>query len=274
MNGEEAAAEACLASPRELGNDPATGLPVTVRKGPFGIYLQLGEASKEKGAEKPKRCSLPKGMSPMEIDLQTALALLALPREVGPHPETGEPILAGIGRYGPYVKHKSAYKTLAEDDDVLTIGLNRAVVLIAEAPARRQSTALKTLGEHPADQKPVTLHKGRYGPYAKHGKINATLPDHLTTEDITLEQAVELLEAQAAKKGKKTAAKKTAAKTKTGAKKKAAKKTGAKKAAAKKTGAKKTASKKTTKSGTAKEPAGETGQAATAKTGSAAEAAE
>ncbi len=273
MNGEEAEAEACLASPRELGNDSATGLPVTVRKGPFGIYLQLGEASKEKGAEKPKRCSLPKGMSPMEIDLQTALALLALPREVGPHPETGEPILAGIGRYGPYVKHKSAYKTLAEDDDVLTIGLNRAVVLIAEAPARRQSSALKTLGEHPADQKPVTLHKGRYGPYAKHGKINATLPDHLTTEDITLEQAVELLEVQAAKKGKKTAAKKTAAK-KSGAKKKAAKKTGAKKAAAKKTGAEKAAGKKASKSGTAEEPAGETGQAAKAKTGSAAGATE
>jgi DNA topoisomerase-1 len=268
INDEEAEAEACLASPRQLGDDPATGLAVTVRKGPFGIYLQLGEASKEKGAEKPKRCSLPKGMSPMEINLQTALALLALPREVGPHPETGEPILAGIGRYGPYVKHKSAYKTLAEDDDVLTIGLNRAVVLIAEAPARRQSTALKTLGDHPADQKPVTLHKGRYGPYAKHGKINATLPDHLTTEEITLEQAVELLEAQAAKKGKKTAAKKTPAKKKT------AKKTGAKKTAAKKTGAKKAASKKTTKSGTAKEPAGETGQAANAKTGSAAEAAE
>ena len=298
INGEDAEAEACLASPRLLGADPASGLPVTVRKGPFGIYLQLGEASKEKGAEKPKRCSLPKGMSPMEIDLETALALLALPREVGPHPETGEPILAGIGRYGPYVKHKSAYKTLPEDDDVLTIGLNRAVVLIAEAPARRQSTALRTLGEHPADQKPVTLHKGRYGPYAKHGKINATLPDHLTTEDITLEQAIELLDAQAAKKGKKAAAKKAPAKKtaakKTGAKKTpakksaakkapakkatakkaSAKKASAKKAGAKKTGAKKAASKKTTKSGTAEEPAGETGQAAKAKTRSAAEAAD
>ena len=282
INGEDAEAEAGLASPRFLGEDPATGLPATVRKGPFGIYLQLGEASKEKGAEKPKRCSLPKGMNPMEIDLKTALALLALPREIGRHPETGEPILAGIGRYGPYVKHKSAYKTLA-DDDVLTIGLNRAVVLIAEAPARRQSTALRTLGEHPADQKPVTLHKGRYGPYAKHGKINVTLPEHLTIEDITLEQAIELLEAQAAKKGKKTAAKKTAAKKtaakKTGAKKAAAKKagvkkTGTKKTAAKKTSTKKAASKKATKSGTAKTPAGETEQAAKAKTESATEAAE
>ena len=119
----------------------------------------------------------------------------------------------------------------------------------------------------------MTLHKGRYGPYAKHGKINATLPDHLTTEDITLEQAVELLEVQAAKKGKKTAAKKSPAKKKA-AKKAAAKKTGGKKATAKKTGAKKAASKKTTKSGTAKDPAGETGQAAKAKTGSTAEAAE
>ena len=245
INGEEAEAEACLASPRHLGDDPETGLPVTVRKGPFGIYLQLGEASKEKGAEKPKRCSLPKGMSPMEIDLKTALALLALPREVGPHPETGEPILAGIGRYGPYVKHKSAYKTLADEDDVLTIGLNRAVVLIAEAPARRQSSALKTIGEHPDDQKPVTLHKGRYGPYVKHGKLNATLPDHITTEDVTLAQALELLAAQAEKKGKKPAAKKTAAKKKPAAKKAAAKKKApAKKAPTKKAGAKKTAAKK------------------------------
>ena len=271
MNGADAEVEASLASPRLLGEDPKTGLPVTVRKGPFGIYLQLGEASKEKDAEKPKRCSLPKDISPLEIGLETALALLALPREVGPHPETGEPILAGIGRYGPYVKHKSAYKTLADDDDVLTIGLNRAVVLIAEAPARRQSSALKTLGEHPDDKKPVTLHKGRYGPYAKHGRINATLPETLTVEDITLEQAVTLLAAQAEKKGKKPAAKKTAAK-KTGTKKTAAKKTAAKK----KTGAKKTAAKKTSKSGTKKEPAAEdTGQAAKAKSESAAaEAAE
>src|SRR5690606_9427727 len=126
----EKAAGAALEGPRMLGTDPETGKPVTLRKGPFGVYVQLGEAE---GKEKPKRASLPKGLSPDAVGLDTALALLALPREIGTHPDTGRPIIAGIGRFGPYLKHGDTYKSLPPDEDVLTIGPNRAVALLAEA---------------------------------------------------------------------------------------------------------------------------------------------
>jgi DNA topoisomerase-1 len=194
LNGEEGA-EAEFAGPRQLGEDPETGKAVTLRKGPFGIYVQLGEPE---GKAKPKRSSLPKGMTPDEVSLEKALALLALPREVGRHPESGEAITAGLGRYGPYVKHQSTYRSLSEGDDVLSIGLNRAVALIAEAPARR---------------------KGRFGPYVKHGKVYASLPKDMDPDSVTLDQAVELLAAKAEKQGSKPAAKKS--RTKPAAKKKA-----------------------------------------------------
>ena len=209
--GDEGEAADLANKPRVLGRDPDSELEVTLRKGPFGIYIQLGEPG-EKG-EKPQRVSLPKGVSPEDVDLELALKLLALPREVGQDPETGETITAGIGRYGPYVKRGGTYKSLPNDDEplaVLEIGLNRAVSLLAEAP-KRGGGALKTLGEHPSDGKPVTLHSGRYGPYVKHGRLNASLPKGTDAEEATLDMAVDLLAKQAEKKGgRKTKARKRA----------------------------------------------------------------
>jgi DNA topoisomerase-1 len=146
---------------------------------------------------------LPKGLLPAEIDLEKALALLALPRTIGSHPESGEPITAGIGRFGPYIKHGSTYKSIGADDDVLTIGLNRAVSLLAEPSGGRGRRGAggggRSLGEHPADGKPVTVGNGRYGPYVRHGKLFASIPRDTDPQAVTLEQAVQLLEAQAAK---------------------------------------------------------------------------
>src|SRR5258708_40333335 len=110
------------AQPREIGIDPATKLPVTLKKGPYGLYVQLGEGAE---GEKPKRSALPKGIAPADLDLDKALKLLALPRDIGPHPEDGEIITAAIGRFGPYIKHGKNYRSIPKDDDVLTIGLNR-----------------------------------------------------------------------------------------------------------------------------------------------------
>ena len=183
--------------PRALGDDPATGLAVSLRKGPYGHYVQLGEA--EKGAEKPKRSSLPKGQSPDDVDLEAAIALLALPRAVGAHPETGEPIIAGIGRRGPYLKHGDAFVSLPPDDDVMTVGLNRAVALLAEGAKGRAARApLREIGPHPTGGKPVVIKSGRYGPYLQHDGINAPLPKDADAETITLEEAV----AQLAERGK------------------------------------------------------------------------
>ena len=190
-----------------LGEDPTTGLEVTLRGGRFGPYLQLGEASKEKGAEKPKRASLPKGLAPDDVNLEKALALLALPREVGIHPDDKEPIIAGVGRFGPYVKHGKTYANLDSSEDVLTVGLNRAVSLIAEKKAnpgrgrRFGADPGKQLGEHPDKGGPITIKNGRYGPYVSHAGINATLPADMTPDTVTLEQAIGVLEARAAKMG-------------------------------------------------------------------------
>jgi DNA topoisomerase-1 len=181
--------------PKVLGRDPDSGQEVTLRKGPFGFYAQLGQG--EAGA-KPKRVSLPSGQEPDELTLRRALDLLALPRDVGTHPETGQAITAGIGRYGPYIRHGTTYSSLKGDDDVLTIGLNRAVSLLAEAPARGGGAG-KTLGDHPADGKPVTLHSGRWGPYVKHGRLFASLPKGTDMDAATLDMAVALLAARAAK---------------------------------------------------------------------------
>ncbi len=213
--------------PQVLGKDDASGLDVSRRHGPYGPYVQLGEAE---DGEKPKRVSVPKGMDPNEISLETAVALLALPRDVGLHPESDKMIQAGVGRYGPYIKHAGAYVSLASDDDVLAIGLNRAVALMADAKARPGSGAgtLKDLGSHPVDGKPVTVRSGRYGPYVKHLKTNATLPKGTEPADLTMEDAVVLLAEKAAKgkpaKVAKKPAKKPAAKK---AKKPAKRKTAA-----------------------------------------------
>ncbi len=184
-----------------LGNDPTTGLSVTVKKGPYGHYIQLGEAE---NGEKPKRVALPRSIKPEDVDLKTALGLLSLPRDIGPHPETGESITAGIGRFGPYLKHGSAFTSLAADDDVLTIGLNRAVTLLAEAKTapRRGPQLLREIGPHP-EGGVVGLYRGRYGPYVSHDKIYASLPKGADPDTYSLEDAIPLLAAQKAKgKGK------------------------------------------------------------------------
>ena len=193
-----------LEGPKLLGTDPVTGKDVTLRNGPYGLYIQLGEPE---GKEKPKRASLLKGMTPEDVTLEKALAILALPRELGPHPEDGEQILAGVGRFGPYVRHGAKYKTIPPDESVLEIGMNRAVALLAEAKAagrgRAAAKALRTVGKHPADEAPVELFEGRYGPYVKHGGVNATVPRDLKPDELTLEQAVALLAERAAKSGSK-----------------------------------------------------------------------
>lgn len=186
---------------RVLGKDPDTGLDVTSRNGRFGPYVQLGEGDK---SQKPKRAGLPKDLSPDDVDLERALGLLSLPRVVGRHPEDGEPIKAGIGRFGPYVQHGKTYANLESGDDVLSIGLNRAITLIAEKklkPSRGrrfgQASPGRNLGEHPDRGGPVIAKSGRYGPYVTHDGINATLPNDKTMESVTLEEAVALIDARA-----------------------------------------------------------------------------
>ena len=213
---------------RDLGVDPVTGAPVALKIGRFGPYVETTVA----GEEKPKRSSLPKGWSPATLALEQALRLLALPREVGIHPEDGKPISAGLGRYGPFVLHAGTYANVADIDEVFDIGLNRAVVLLAEKRAgkfagRGAATApLKDLGAHPESGEPVHVMAGRFGPYVKSGKINATLPKGTAPEDMTMEIALPLLAARTAAapaKGKKAPAAKKAA-PKAAAKKPAAKK--------------------------------------------------
>lgn len=225
---------------RVLGNDPTTGLPVTVRDGRFGPFIQLGEASPEKGAEKPKRSSLPKGLSPSDVDLDKAVALLSLPREIARHPETGEPILAGIGRFGPYVQHGRTYANLGRDDDVLEIGGNRAIDLIVAKEqgggrGRPAGDPGRSLGKDAESGRDVVVKAGRYGPYVTDGDVNATLPKSVNAEALTLDEALKLIAAKReAGGGKKAPARKKAAGGKAPAKTAAAKKAPAKKAAPKK----------------------------------------
>ncbi|RWR11713.1 type I DNA topoisomerase [Paenirhodobacter populi] len=215
------------------------GLDITLRVGRFGPYVQKGEATAEQ--PKPPRASLPKGWAPEAMDLEKALALLSLPREIGLHPEDGVAVEAGIGRFGPYVKHGSTYANLPDVEEVFTVGMNRAIEVLAQKAARgpgRGAAAkpIKELGEHP-DGGPIQVMPGRYGPYVKWGKVNATLPKDVEPEDVTLDIALPLIEAKASKGGKKKApaAKKPAAKKAAApAKKKAAAKKPAKKPATKK----------------------------------------
>ena len=236
---------------RTLGVDPESGLEVFLKSGRFGPYFQLGEPDKET-KEKPKRASLPKTWSVDDATLEKALMMLALPREVGPHPEDGEPIEAGLGRYGPFVKHGKTYANLQSIEEVFEVGLNRAVTLIEEKKANpragrgQAAKPLRELGEHPQTGDPVNVMNGRYGPYVKHQKTNATLPQGTEPESVTLEQALELIAA----KEKKKPTKKKAAKKKT-AKKKTPKKTAKKKSA--KSAAKKTTKKKAAKKASAAE---------------------
>ncbi|PWW04275.1 DNA topoisomerase-1 [Hoeflea marina] len=256
LSSDGAEGDAALSNePQELGMDPVSGEPVTLRSGRFGPYVQRGEG------KEAKRASLPKGWEVASIDFEKALSLLALPREVGTHPESGKMISAGIGRYGPFLLHDGGYANLESVDEVFTVGLNRAVTVIAEkvakGPGRGRGTpaALKDLGEHP-DGGPITVRDGKYGPYVNWGKVNATLPKDLDPTSVTVEKAMELIIAKggAAKKGKpakaKTAARKPAAKPKASAKPKTASASAKPKAAAK-TAKPKTAARKPAKAASA-----------------------
>ena len=184
---------------------------IRLMKGRFGPYVQRGQPTED--VPKPPRASLPKGWAPEDIDIEKALTLLSLPRELGPHPEDGEPVEAGIGRYGPYVKHGRIYANLPEVEEVFTVGMNRAVELIAQKAASRgrgraAAPPLKELGEHPESGGAVNVMDGRYGPYVKWEKVNATLPKDVEPQDVTMDMAVALIAEKAAKGGKKRTRKK------------------------------------------------------------------
>lgn len=217
-----------------LGTDPESGEEVHLKSGRFGPYVQLGEG------KEPKRSSLPKGWDPGSMTLEKALQLLSLPREVGLHPESGLPISAGIGRYGPFILHDGKYANLPDVEEVFTVGLNRAVDLLAQKAAggfkRGGGAAVAAIQTFEHDNGPITVRAGRYGPYVNQGKVNATIPKDIKPEDVTVEQAIEWIAARAEATGtkvKKAPAKKAAAK-KTTAKATAEKKPAAKKAPAKK----------------------------------------
>jgi DNA topoisomerase-1 len=228
-------AESVASDGRILGQDE-NGVEISLRAGRFGPYVQRGEATEAQ--PKPDRASLPKGTTPDGLTLDRALALLSLPRQIGPHPETGEMVEAAIGRFGPYVKHGTTYANITDVEEVFTIGMNRAMEVLAQKAARGGRTTapagpLKVLGQHP-DGGEVQVMPGRYGPYVKWEKVNATLPKDLAPETVTLEEALVLIAEKAGKGGtKKKAAPKKAAGA---AAKKPAKKPAAKKKAAVKSG--------------------------------------
>ncbi len=247
--------DAAQSGDKNLGLDPETGLDVLLRIGRFGPYVQLGEEDKE-SKEKPRRTGLPKGWKVEDIDLERGLKLLSLPRVVGVHPDDGEKIEANLGRFGPYVRHVKLYANVPDVEELFEIGLNRAVALIEEKRANpragrgQAAKPLRELGAHPETGDPVNVMDGRYGPYVKHQKTNATLPKGTGPDEVTLEQAVELIaEREKKKPTKKKATKKKATKKKAATKKtakKATKKATTKKAATKKA-TKKTAAQKATK---------------------------
>lgn len=279
--------------PEKLGLHPETGEPIYILVGAYGPYVQLGEATEAQ--PKPKRASLPKGTKIEDATLEMAVGLLALPRLLGAHPDTGKPVKASLGRFGPYIVHDQGkdgkdYRSLKGDDDVLTVTFERALALLAEPKkgrGRRKADPVKELGKHPDDGELVAVYNGPYGHYVKHGKVNASLPEGKTPEDMTLELALPLLEAKAGTKKKTTRKKSTDAKsgtakattTKSKAKATTAKKSTTKKstgtqktttsrksttkqaAASKATGTQKTTAKKTTsKSTTRKAKAKPTGE--------------
>ena len=219
-----------------IGKDPYTAEEITLRSGRFGPYLQRGDG------KEAKRSSLPKGWTVESIDHEKALALLSLPRDVGKHPESGKMISAGLGRYGPFVLHDGTYANLEGIDEVFSIGLNRAVSVIAEKQLKGKGgrnggtpAALKELGDHPDGGGKIVVRDGKYGPYVNFGKVNATLPKGKDPQSVTIEDALALIAEKEAKGGggKKPFRKAAAAKAP------AAKKTATKKAAAKKPAAKK-----------------------------------
>ncbi|MGA7936702.1 MAG: type I DNA topoisomerase, partial [Kovacikia sp.] len=240
--------------PDKVGFHPETGEPIYILIGTYGPYVQLGDATDEN--PKPKRASLPKGVSLDQVTLEMAVGLLALPRTLGVHPETGSRIQASLGRFGPYVVHDQGkdgkdYRSLKAGDDVLTITLERALEMLAEPKAGRgkrgASKPIRELGAHPEDEEPVNIYDGPYGPYIKHGKVNASLPEGQTVEAITMETALEALAAKAGTKKKSSrSSKATKASTSTSAKSAKSGSTAKKTTAKKSTTAKTTTTKKTT----------------------------
>ena len=199
-----------------LGIDEATSKEIKLLNGRFGPYIQLGNIE---GKEKPKRATIPKDISPKEIDLEKAKLLLSLPRKIGDHPETGNEIFVNYGRYGGYLTCDNKNASLEDSSEVFDIGINRAVTLLANAkPGRlKSSSELKTLGDHPTDGKPIKVMKGKFGPYVKYKTINATIPDSFDPETIELDEAIELIDKKMdkkPKKKKKKSIKKTASKKK------------------------------------------------------------
>ena len=178
---------------RTLGQHPETKEDITVRRGPYGLYVQQGEPDPNDKKSRPRRTSLPKGVDGEAITLDQALGLLSLPRHVGVHPETKLPIEAGLGRFGPYVKMGTIFGSLDKDDDILSVGLNRAVDVLA-----RKMANTRVIGTHPKDGEAVQVRKGRFGPYLQHGQIVANLSKTQTMDDVTLEEALATL----AEKGK------------------------------------------------------------------------
>jgi DNA topoisomerase-1 len=214
-----------MAGDRELGFDPDTGLPVFVKSGRFGTYLQLGDQKDYTEGEKPKRSSIPKGIDAATIDIEKAMQLLSLPREVGMHPETGTPITAGLGRYGPFILHDGTYANVDSIEDVFTIGVNRAVTILADKRAGKGAggrfgrgaavkKVLKDLGDHPEEGGKIEVLDGKYGPYVSHNKVNATIPKGKKPEELTVEEAMSLLAERIAKGGGKKPFKKSSAKDK------------------------------------------------------------
>ena len=183
--------------PMKLGKDPKSELEVLLMRGPYGYYVQLGPTDPD-SETKPKRAAWPKSIPIASADLDTALKLLSLPRQLGSHPDTGKPVEANIGPFGPYVKHDGAYKSIPKSESIYEISLQRAVELLATPKSARAAQG-KQLGPHPEDQKPVTLMSGRYGPYVKHGRINATVPRDYDPDTLTLEQGLEILAAKSEK---------------------------------------------------------------------------
>ncbi len=230
------------AEDRVIGIHPDAEQPMLLKKGPYGPYVQLGD---DEQSGKPKRVSLPRGVDAADVTYDVAVDLLKLPRTLGEHPETGNPVITNIGRFGPYVKHGSLFASLTKEDDVLSVDLERGLELLAKKAMK--SKALRTIGNHPESGDPVEVFEGRYGPYVKHQKVNASLPKDREIDSITMDEALDLIAARAASKGsksgKKGGAKKATATKKTPAAKKAAasKKTATKAAAAKKPTAKKPA---------------------------------
>ena len=197
--GPHAGVDRDRAPDAELGPDPASGLAVSLKKGPYGHYIQLGAGD---NGDKPKRVALPKGLEPAGVNLDIAIKLLSLPREIGRDPDSGETIVAGVGRFGPYIKRGTIFASLGADDDVLNIGLNRAVTVLAEAQnkagGRRGPQLLRDLGAHP-EGGTVGLYRGRYGPYVSHAGLFASLPKAADPDNFALAEALPLLAAQKAK---------------------------------------------------------------------------